>query len=132
MDRYWEELDLPGTGRLYGDVPRRAFRWLTSINLASTQLSNRHFQQMMLTVSNLQRLDISNCPRLNQIAIFQAKEYLHELQHITISGNKQFTVLTMACLCSCLELETIKVQRRIVISFKNFRVSWKRWITDRN
>ena len=78
----------------YCVIPRRAFSRLTSINLASTQLSNRHFQQMMLTVTTLQRLDISNCPRLNQIAIFQAKQYLHEFitAHYTISGNKQFTV----------------------------------------
>lgn len=109
MERGWEDLDLSGTGKMYCFIPQRAFRSLTSLNLASTQLSNRHFQQMMLSATSLEWLDISNCPALDQIAIFQAKESLHELQHITISGNRQFTILAIACLCSCPELETIEI-----------------------
>ena len=54
MEQDWEELDLSGRGKLYCVIPWRAFRSLTSLNLASTQLSNRHFQQMMLSATNLE------------------------------------------------------------------------------
>lgn len=108
MERDWEELDLSGTGKLYCVIPLRAFRSLTCLNLASTQLSNHHFQQMMQTAINLERLDISDCPAVDQIAIFWAKESQRELQHIAISRNTQFTVLAIACLCSFPELVTIE------------------------
>ena len=108
MDRNWEELDLSGTGKLYYVMPHRAFRSLTYLNLASTQLSNRHFQQMMLSAISLERLDISDCPGLDQIAIFHARESQRELQHIAISRNKQFTILAIACLCSFPEVVTIE------------------------
>lgn len=108
MERDWEELDLSGTGKLYCVIPLRAFRSLTCLNLASTQLSNHHFQQMMQTAINLERLDISDCPAVDQIAIFRAKESQRELQHIAISRNTQFTVLAIACLCSFPELVTIE------------------------
>ena len=99
MERNWEELDLLGTGKLYCFIPRRAFKALTSLNVASTQLTNRHFQQLMESATGLQR---------EQIAIFKAKENLGELVNIAISGNMQFTILTIACLCSCPELVTIE------------------------
>ena len=108
MERDWEELDLSGTGKLYCVIPLRAFRSLTCLNLASTQLSNHHFQQMMQTAINLERLDISDCPAVDQIAIFRAKESQRELQHIAISRNTQFTVLAIACLCSFPERVTIE------------------------
>ena len=108
MEWDWEELDLSGTGKLYCVIPLRAFRSLTCLNLASTQLSNHHFQQMMQTAINLERLDISDCPAVDQIAIFRAKESQRELQHIAISRNTQFTVLAIACLCSFPELVTIE------------------------
>ena len=108
MERNWEELDLSGTGKLYCVIPRRAFRSLTCLNLASTPLSNHHFQQMMQTTINLEQLDISDCPALDQIAIFRAKDTQRELQHIAISRNTQFTVLAIACLCSFPELVTIE------------------------
>ena len=108
MERDWEELDLSGTGKLYCVIPLRAFRSLTCLNLASTQLSNHHFQQMMQTAINLERLDISDCPAVDQIAIFRAKESQCQLQHIAISRNTQFTVLAIACLCSFPELVTIE------------------------
>lgn len=76
--------------------------------MASTQLTNRHFQQMMESATGLQHLDISNCPALEQIAIFKAKENIGELVNIAISGNTQFTILAIACLCSCPELVTIE------------------------
>ena len=129
MEGGWEELDLSGTGKLYCVIPRRAFRSITSLNLASTQLSNRHFQQMMLSATSLERLDSSNCPALDQGAIFQVKESLHKLQHIAISGNRQFTILARACLCSCPELETTEAhglarvqRRRITVSVSDFLV----------
>ena len=108
MENNWEELDLSGTGKLYCCIPRRAFRSLRYLSLASTQLSSRHLQQMMMTATYLQRLDISNCPKLDQIAIFKAKEHTQELLHIDISSNRQFTILVIACLCSCPELVTIE------------------------
>lgn len=108
VERDWEELDLSGTGKLYCVIPLRAFRSLTCLNLASTQLSNHHFQQMMQTAINLERLDISDCPAVDQIAIFRAKESQRELQHIAISRNTQFTVLAIVCLCSFPELVMIE------------------------
>ena len=36
------------------------------------------------------------------------KEHMQELLHIAISGNRQFTILVIACLCSCPELVTIE------------------------
>ncbi|KAL9953619.1 hypothetical protein ACROYT_G041065 [Oculina patagonica] len=72
------------------------------------KLANRHFQQMMESATGLQHLDISNCPALEQIAIFKAKENIGELVNIAISGNTQFTILAIACLCSCPELVTIE------------------------
>jgi len=108
MERDWEELDISGTGKLYCFIPRRAFVSLASLNIASTELTNRHFKQLMESAISLQQLDISYCPALDQIAIFQAKETLHELVHIAISGNRQFTILVIACLCSCPELVTIE------------------------
>ena len=37
-----------------------------------------------------------------------ATEHMQELLHIAISGNRQFTILVIACLCSCPELVTIE------------------------
>lgn len=78
--------------------------------------------------NDLERLDISNCSALDQFAIVRAKESQRDLQHIAISRNKQFTVLAIACLCSFLELVTIKAHGlvrvkgiRITIFLKNFR-----------
>ena len=103
MENNWEELDLSGTGKLY--CSRRASRSLRYLNLASTLLSSRH---LLMTATCLERLDISNCPKLDQIAIFKAKENMQELLHIAISGNRQFTVLVIAFLCSCPQLVTIE------------------------
>ena len=100
MERDREELDISGTGKLYCFIPRRAFVSLTSLNIVSTELTNRHFKQRMESAISLQQLNISYCPALDQIAIFQAKEMLHELVHIAISGNRRFTILAIACLCS--------------------------------
>ena len=108
MENDWEELDLSGTGKLYCCIPRRTFRSLRYLNLASTLLSSRLLQQMTMIATYLERLDISNCPKLDQIAIFKAKEHMQELLHIAISGNRQFTILVIACLCSCPELVTIE------------------------
>jgi len=45
---------------------------------------------------------------LDQVAIFHAKEFQSELQHIAISRNKPFTILAIACLFSFPELVTIE------------------------
>ena len=66
MENDWEELDLLGTGKLYCCIPRRAFRSLRYLNLALTQLSSRLLQQIMVTATYLERLDIPNCPKLDQ------------------------------------------------------------------
>ncbi|KAJ7325355.1 hypothetical protein OS493_029904 [Desmophyllum pertusum] len=63
---------------------------------------------MMRPYTSLEILDISNCPALDQISIFQAKESLRDLQRIVISGNTQFTIMAIACLCSCPEIVSIE------------------------
>ena len=106
--RQWEDLDLLASGALYRFIPRRVFRYLTSLNLGSTQVTDRHFLQMIQSSTALEVLDISYCPGISQVAIFQAKDSLDDLQHIAISGNKQFTILAVACLCSCPNIVTIQ------------------------
>ena len=83
MDLEWEELNLSGRGSLYRFVPLRMF------------------------TANLDSLNISNRPGLDQSCIFQIKQDLNQLRQVDISGNPQFTVLTFACLCSCKNLQII-------------------------
>lgn len=82
-------------------------RYLTSLNLASTQVADRHFLQIMRSTT-LEVLDISYCTGTSQVAIFQARDNLEYVQHIDISGNTQLTILAVACLCSCLNIATIQ------------------------
>ena len=104
MDLEWEELDLSGQGSLYSFVPLRIFTALINLNLSSTAISNPHLQQIIRVAANLDRLNISNCPGLDQSCIFQIKQDLNQLRHVDISGNPQFTILAVACLCSCKNL----------------------------
>ena len=104
----WENLDLSGSGSLYRFIPRRVFRDLTSLNLSSTKVTNRHFLQMIRTAIFLETLDISYCPGISQVSIFRAKENLGDLLHVAISGNRHFTILAVACLCSCSNIATIQ------------------------
>ena len=98
--REWEDLDLSARGALYRFILRRVFRYLTHPNLASTQVTDRHFLQMMRSSTTLEVLDISYCTSISQVAIFQAKDNLDYVQHIDISGNRQFIILAVAYLCS--------------------------------
>ena len=104
----WEDLDLSASGALYRFIPCRVLRYLTSLNLASTQVTDRHFLQMMRSSTTLEVLDISYCTGISQVAIFQAKDNLDYLQHIDISGNRELTILAVACLCSCPNIATIQ------------------------
>ena len=107
MDLEWEELNLSGRGSLYRFAPLRMFTALINLNLSSTAISNRHLQQIMRVAANLDSLNISNCPGLDQSYIFQIKQDLNQLRQVDISGNPQFTVLAFACLCSCKNLQII-------------------------
>ena len=95
----WEDLDLSASGALYRFIPRWVLRYLTNLNLASTQVTDRHFLQMMQSSTTLEVLDISYCTGISQVAIFQARDNLDYVQHIDISGNTQLTILAVACLC---------------------------------
>lgn len=57
----------------------------------------------------MESLNISNCSSLDQSCIFQVKQYVSQLRHVDISGNAKFTILTVACLCSCENLEILVV-----------------------
>ena len=81
--REWEDLDLSESGTLYRFIPRRVFRYLMSLNLVSTQVTDRHFLQMMRSSTSLEVLDISYYPGISQVTIFQAKDNLDYLQHIS-------------------------------------------------
>ena len=68
--REWEDLDLSARGALYRFIPCRVFRYLTHPNLASTQVTDQHFLQMMRSSTTLEVLDISYCTGISQVAIF--------------------------------------------------------------
>ena len=54
----------------------------------------------MRNAPNLEFLDISNCQNLEQSTIFHIKSALSYLEHVNISGNRNFTILAVASLCS--------------------------------
>lgn len=124
MEREWEELNLSQSGVLYRFLLRRVFRYLTVLNLASTQVASRHFLQIVRSAISLETLDISNCPNISQVTIFQARESLRDLQHVAISGNIQFTILTVACLCSCPNIASIEAHG-IPLSPEDMLFLWK-------
>ena len=90
MDLEWEELDLSRRGSLYRFVPLRMFTALINLNLSSTAISNRHLQQIIRVAANLDSLNISNCPGLNQSCIFQIKQDLNQLRKSPETLNLQF------------------------------------------
>ena len=100
-DLEWDDLDLSGTGSLYHFIPLRMFAELTRLNMALTNISNCHFQQIIRNAPNLEFLDISNCQNLEQSSIFHIKSALPYLERVNISGNRNFTILAVASLCSC-------------------------------
>lgn len=102
------ELDLSRSEDAYRFVPLKMFALLTHLNISSTGVSNRHFEQLSRTAENLEFLDISNCSSLEQSSIFQAKKAFSRLEYMDISGNQgNFTILAVACLCSCESLQMI-------------------------
>lgn len=102
------EIDLAGTGDLYSFVPLKLFASLTRLRISSTAVTNRHFQQIIYKASDLEYLDISNCPLLDQSSIFHGKNALSRLEYVNISGNcGKFTILAVACLCSCENITTV-------------------------
>lgn len=103
----WQELDISGRGRLYRFIPLKMFSTLESLNMSETMTTNAHFRQIVQEARNLQSVNIANCPSLDQSCIFQVKEDFGQLRHIDISGNAKFTILTVACLCSCENLEIL-------------------------
>ena len=103
----WQELDISGTGRLYRFIPLKMFSTLERLNMSETMIANAHFRQMVQVARNLQSVNIANCPSLDQSCIFQVKEDFGQLRHIDISRNAKFTILTVACLCSCENLEIL-------------------------
>ena len=90
MDLEWEQLDLSRRGSLYRFVPLRMFTALINLNLSSTAISNRHSQQIIRVAANLDSLNISNCPGLNQSCIFQIKQDLNQLRKSPETLNLQF------------------------------------------
>ena len=106
------ELDLSETEDLYRFLPLTMFATLTRLNNSSTKISNRHFLQIIRTAANLEYLDISNCTSLEQTSIFEIKNavFSRGLEYVDISGNQErFTILAVACLCSCENIQTIVV-----------------------
>lgn len=102
------KLDLSRSEDAYRFVPLKMFALLTHLNISSTGVSNRHFEQLSRTAENLEFLDISNCSSLEQSSIFQAKKAFSRLEYMDISGNQgNFTILAVACLCSCESLQMI-------------------------
>ena len=102
------ELDLSRSEDAYRFVPLRMFTLLTHLNISSTGVSNRHFEQLSRTAENLEFLDISNRSSLEQSSIFQAKKAFSHLEYVDISGNQgNFTIWAVACLCSCESLQMI-------------------------
>ena len=75
--------------------------------MSSTMVTNAHFHQIVQEARNLESLNLSNCPSLDQSCIFQVKQYMSQLRHVDISRNAKFTILTVPCLCSCENLEIL-------------------------
>lgn len=103
------KLDLSGSEDLYRFLPLKMFATLTRLNISSTRKSNKHFLQIIRAAENLENLDISNCMSLTQSSIFKAKNVFGRgLEYVDISGNQgKFTILAVACLCSCESLQTM-------------------------
>jgi len=71
-----DDLYLSGTESLYRFIPLKRFRELTRLNMALTNISNHHLQQIIRGAPNLEFLDISNCQNLEQSSIFHFKSAL--------------------------------------------------------
>lgn len=108
------DMDLPGSEDLYRFLPLKMFATLTRLDISSTRISNRHFLQIIRTAENLEYLNISNCTSLEQSSIFEIKNavFSRGVEYVDISGNQErFTILAVACLCSCENIQTIVAHR---------------------
>ena len=76
----------------------------SDLRLSSIEIPNRHLLQILKTVPWLENLEIANCQQLDQTTIVKARTYLSELVRIDIS-NQNSSILAVACLCSCSELQ---------------------------
>lgn len=101
------ELDLANTATLYHKVPLRIFRRLRSLDLTGTAMSTKDLLKITETAHRLQMLKIESCSQIAESAIFKAKDTLRHLTHFDISNNSQFTILSIACLCSYHSLQEI-------------------------
>ena len=101
----WDELDLSRTGNLYHFIPLQMFGELTRLNVSSTNISNRHFLQIIRRARNLEFLNIFYCPSLEQSSIFHIS---YALPYLDNSGNQSFTILAVASLCSCENLQMLE------------------------
>ena len=107
MQNEWEELDLSGTGKIL---------LYTTESIQVTQILKSGLDAIVKSPfitddDDCYIFGTSGYLQLSQtgpIAIFKAKENMQELLHIAISGNRQFTILVIAHLCSCPELVTIE------------------------
>ena len=109
-DSEWrDELNLARTDSLYLYVPVVMFRNVTHLTLCSTLITNQHLLQIVNATTWLDFLDISNCAHLFQPVTFKARPQLNELTRMDISHNSNFTILAIACLCSCSSLELLVV-----------------------
>ena len=87
------KLDFSRLEDAYRFVPLKMFVSLMRLNISSTRICNRHFQQLVHTAENVEFLDISNCSSFGQSSIFQAKKSFSHLKYGTfplIKGNSQF------------------------------------------
>lgn len=96
LERDSENLDLPETGKLYCFIPQPCLN--TS--------GKSWFPTNDAICSRFGKIRYFRCPSLDQIAIFQAKDYVRKPQQIAISGNNKFTILDTACLPSFPEIIT--------------------------
>ena len=132
-------LDLSGTEKLYLFIPVSVFRELTDLKMNSTSITSKHFQQIARSAEFLQTLEIADCLEIDQTSFFMARPYLScELEIVDISRNPKFTVLAVACLCSCTSIHR-QVLHDIKLSpegttflTKNFRDCCKRRTGSRN
>lgn len=105
-----EQIHLADTGKMYRKVPLRFFVPITWINLHRTAISSNDFLKFVGVARHLETLNIESCQGISEQAIFKAKESLHSLKNVNVSFNEQFSVLTIACLCSFNAVQDIRAR----------------------
>lgn len=69
-----EEIDLSGSGNLYQFIPLRLFTETRHLNLSSTSISNRHFQQTATVAKNLEDWIFLTVPAWTKSAFFRPRK----------------------------------------------------------